>query len=374
VVSSLSGNGSAVLSYLLAANGSPAPRVGVLSMGGQSLVLTQQGAACSILLSPVSRLHGAGATSNSIAVSDALGCGWTVVNTNAWLSFPVASGTGSVSVGYALAANPLPVERSGVVLIGGAPFSLVQQGASCAWSLSPASRLHGNGAATNAISIADSTGCGWSVIKTSSWVTVLSAASGTGNATVTYAVEANPSPETRTTTLVVGDQAFLLTQAGTACSYRISPASRTHGFLAVTNFFTVNAGSNCAWSVVNTNPWVTFLSAASGVGSNVVSYTVAPNLTTNLRAGTLSVGEAVLNLAQRGATNGFAFEVYTIQDGSQMRLRLTGVPTGVWELQRSTDLNTWSRLGDVTNSAGVVDYLDPAPVNLERRFYRAVLR
>lgn len=374
VVSPLSGSGNATLSYTLAANSSFQGRVGTITVGGQSLVLTQQGVTCSITLSPSSRTHGSGATSNLVSITDSLGCGWTILNTNSWITFQAASGTGSVSVGYTVAANPSSLERSGVVLIGGTPYSLMQQGVSCALSLSPISRMHGYGAATNTVNLSEASGCAWSVVNTSAWVTVLSAFTGTGSAILTYAVAANPGTQPRATVLMVGDQAFSLSQAGTACSYRLSPASRTHGFLAATNYLTVNVASNCAWSIVNTNPWVTLLSPASGMGSNIVSYMVAPNLTTNLRSGTITAGDAVLSLAQRGATNGFAFEVYSIQDGSQMRVRLTGIPTGIWELQRSSDLRSWSRLGDLTNSVGVVDYLDPTPVNQEQRFYRAVLR
>ncbi|MFM1769791.1 MAG: hypothetical protein RJA22_2320 [Verrucomicrobiota bacterium] len=368
------GLGSASIGYLVAANPAPVERSGVVLVGGVAFSVVQEAAACPISLSPASRTHGPGGASNVLSVTDSTACGWSIVNTNPWITFLSAAGTGSASVPYLVAANPAAAERSGVVVVGGSAFTVMQQPAGCDLVLSPVTRLHGNGGATNTIGLALNEGCNWSITKTSAWVSILSPPSGTGSATVTYTVEANPGLDTRTTVLSIGGQPFTLSQAGMACSFRLSPSSRTHGFLAVTNFLTVNAGPSCSWSLVNTNPWITFLSAASGTGSNVVHYTVAPNLATNQRSGAIVLGDSVLNLTQRGATNGFAFEVYSIQDGSQMRLRLTGIPTGAWELQSSADLLQWSRLGEVTNATGVVDYIDPTPVNLERRFYRAVRR
>jgi hypothetical protein len=75
---------------------------------------------------------------------------------------------------------------------------------------------------------------------------------------------------------------------------------------------------------------------------------------------------------QGGVTNTFSFIGTTRQGTNQVKLSLAGSPTGVWELQSSSDLKQWAKLGNVTNINGRVDYVDSLPVNTPRRFYRTV--
>lgn len=370
----MSGSGNLAVGYTVAGNTTAVERAGIVIIGGENFSITQQAANCSISLSPVSRAHGPGTASNAVVITDAAACGWSVVNTNGWINFLAAAGSGNTTLGYTVAANSTLNERTGVVLINGQSFTLTQQMASCMVSIAPADRSHGAGAATNSITVTDAANCGWTVVNTSYWVTITSALSGTGNGTVAYIVEPNQGLTPRSTTLRIGDETFLLSQAGFICTYRVSPTTRTHGFLAATNTFAVTTTTNCAWTVANTNTWVTLHSGGSGSGTGLVTYSVSPNLSTNLRSGFLVVGDAMLSLSQRGATNGFSFDVIAIQDGTQVRLRLVGAPTGVWELQGSLNLQTWTRLGDVTNTTGSVEFNDPTPATLNHRFYRAVLR
>ena len=159
---------------------------------------------------------------------------------------------------------------------------------------------------------------------------ILSAASGNGNATVTYKIEANPAISERTGTVMIDSQVFLVTQAGINCTYKISPTTRTHGFAATSGIVTVTAGSNCAWSVVNTNDWLMITSGATGIGNGSIGYNVAPNLTNVARMGFVTVADQVLALTQRGATNGFIFETIAVLDGGPVRVRMAGAPAGVW--------------------------------------------
>ena len=182
----------------------------------------------------------------------------------------------------------------------------------------------------------------------------------------------NLSTNGRAGVVRIGDASFLLSQAGFDCSFRISPANRTHGFALATNTFEVTTTANCAWSVFNTNSWITITAGASGAGSSEVTYTVAPNLGAGVRTGVVVVGGATLTMTQNGATN-FGFEVITVPEAGQVRLKLSGAPAGVWEVQGSQDLEHWSRIGKVTNVTGVIEYLDRSATNLNQRFYRAVM-
>src|SRR5207248_677104 len=58
------------------------------------------------------------------------------------------------------------------------------------------------------------TTCGWTAASNSSFVHVTSGASGSGNGTVTYSVDANVTSSQRTGTLTIGGQTFTIIQGG----------------------------------------------------------------------------------------------------------------------------------------------------------------
>jgi hypothetical protein len=78
-------------------------------------------------------------------------------------------------------------------------------------------------------------------------------------------------------------------------------------------------------------------------------------------------GTAVLALG-----NALLFERIATTNGAQVRLRLVGAPSGVWQLQGSANLINWQAVTVVTNTTGVLEYLDISPTNAQLRFYRAV--
>src|SRR5439155_10176971 len=266
-------------------------------------------AACTYSISPTNRVHGYGATTNSVSLTTASGCAWTVVNTNDWITIlSPTNGLGSVSVSYAVDANLSVNWRTGVVMIADQFLTLSQQPTPCIYSISPTNRVHGYGATTNSVSVTTAAGCAWSVVNTNSWITILSGASGTGGGIVTYAVDANPNPVDRTGVVAIADQTFTILQRAVVCTYDISPTNRVHGYAAATNMVSLTTSSGCSWTVVNTNNWITITSPTSGLGSTIVSYTVASNLSPTDRAGVVMIADQAFNLSQRGYTNSpFAF-------------------------------------------------------------------
>jgi hypothetical protein len=146
-----------------------------------------------------------------------------------------------------------------------------------------------------------------------------------------------------------------------------------HGLSATTGLLSVTTTTNCIWTIMNTNDWITIMSASSGTGTGTVTYSISSNLGMASRTGLVMVADQVFTLTQRAATNGFGFDSITLEDGGQVKLRLVGGPTGVWELQGSSDLTFWEKVFNFTNVAGVVECIDMISTNANRRFYRAVL-
>jgi C1A family cysteine protease len=74
----------------------------------------------------------------------------------------------------------------------------------------------------------------------------------------------------------------------TACTFTISPLSKTFTDKGGKGSITVTTGTGCAWSASEGSEWVIFTSGTSKTGRGTVSYSVAPNTSTSTR--TTSIG------------------------------------------------------------------------------------
>src|SRR5207247_10832442 len=71
----------------------------------------------------------------------------------------------------------------------------------CTYSISPLSQSFGGAGGIGSVAIASSTGCGWSAASNAGWITTTAGNSGSGNGTVTYAIETNSSTSSGTGTM-----------------------------------------------------------------------------------------------------------------------------------------------------------------------------
>jgi hypothetical protein len=150
------------------------------------------------------------------------------------------------------------------------------------------------------ISVTTSNVCPWTAIKTNTWITFISATNNVGSTNVTYSVTANPSATARTGVVMVAGQSVTIRQIGLVCSYSFVPASQAHGFLATTGQVAVAAPTLCAWTVSNTNGWVTLLTGTSYVGSNTVRYAISNNLVIAPRSGFITIAGQPFSVTQNG--------------------------------------------------------------------------
>lgn len=88
---------------------------------------------------------------------------------------------------------------------------------SCAYAISETSKSFGSNSSTGSIAVTTGAGCTWgaaSITSSSSWLTVTSGNSGTGNGTVSYALSENIDTTSRTGTLTVAGKTYTVTQSG----------------------------------------------------------------------------------------------------------------------------------------------------------------
>ena len=77
--------------------------------------------------------------SSAFDVNTTAACGWTSSGVPAWITGVPASGTGTTTINFTVAANPDPSSRSANITIGGQTFMVSQAAASCSFSLNPTS-------------------------------------------------------------------------------------------------------------------------------------------------------------------------------------------------------------------------------------------
>ncbi|MFY9557500.1 MAG: FG-GAP-like repeat-containing protein, partial [Blastocatellia bacterium] len=215
LISGIDGPGNGTLSYSVQANTSPTPRVGTITIAGQTFTVNQGGAsvACSFSLSSPSQNFAASGGSGTFNVTTGAACNWTAMTDVGWISTG-STGAGNGQVSYFVQANTSSA-RSGHITVEGQTFTVNQAGAevACAYSLSSPSASLPAGAAAGEFTVTCQGGCPWTAGSDSTWISTFSSGSGSGLASFTVA--ANGGPE-RIGIISVGDQTFTVKQAAKA--------------------------------------------------------------------------------------------------------------------------------------------------------------
>jgi hypothetical protein len=92
------------------------------------------------------------------------------------------------------------------------------------------------------------------------------------------------------------------------CTYGVSPSSGSIGAAGGSGSFNVAAGSGCDWTAVTDPgaPWLGISGSPSGTASAAVNFSVAPNVGTDPRVGTIDVQGQTYTLTQFGSSCSFA--------------------------------------------------------------------
>jgi hypothetical protein len=165
-------------------------------------------------------------------------------------------------------------------------------------AISPTSKIFTTMGGSGSVNITAAAGCNWTAVSNDAWIIIVSAATGAGNAVVSYQVRENFGASSRTGTLTIGEQVYTVTQTGN-CSYSIAPAQRSHPAAGGTGTINVTADAGCAWTAVSNDAWI-MITSGNGTGNGVVNYSVAANPGPKGRAGTITVGGRVFTVKQKG--------------------------------------------------------------------------
>ena len=303
ITSGATGSGSGAAGYSVAANTGTATRTATATIAGRTFTVTQNGVPCNYSLNPVNTTLGPAAGSGTVGVTSQTGCSWTASSGASWITVTSgASGSGNGQVGYGVTANSGTSSRTGAITIGGQAFNVTQTGQSCTFSISPANMSAPATAATGTINVTSLSGCAWTATTATSWISITSGASGSGNGAVGFSVAANPNVTGRTGTITVGGQTYTVNQAAVACTATLAPLSASVGSGGGSGNVAVTIPAACQWTATSGAAWLTLTSGANGTGNGSVGYSAAANTSTSSRSANLTIAGQTFSVTQAGLT------------------------------------------------------------------------
>jgi hypothetical protein len=175
---------------------------------------------------------------------------------------------------------------------GGTVFVLDLSGTNCAYTLSATSvTLTAKGGSESVSVKAKGTDCAWTAVSNDPFITITSGSNVTGNGTVKFTVPGNTNTTALSGTITIADQTFTVNQDAGGCTFALSPKDEKFkdtggaGTVKVTPNF-----SDCDWTAVSNDGFITITAGASGLGKGTVSYAVAANTNTEALIGTITIG------------------------------------------------------------------------------------
>ena len=254
---------------------------GVWSCGGNESP-TEPAPLCTITIAPPQLAFVVEGGTGSITVTAPAGCSWSAGGGASWISVTAgASGNGSGTVTYSVAANPAAEARSATLTVGGQSHSITQAArvsVACTYALSEDTASFGAEGGSRTFAVTAPAGCGWTPVSNASWLTLTSGA-GSGDGTVSYAVARYSDILERRATIVVADRTFTVRQSGdvSSCQYSVEPVASNACMPAGSITAALKTQDGCPWTVNSAAPWLSVTSGASATGSGMISMTYTDN-------------------------------------------------------------------------------------------------
>ncbi len=183
-------------------------------LGGPQFNVPTQ-ASCAFSASPSSYSISAGAGTAALELNTGAGCQWSAVSNAPWITITSgATGISSENIEFSVAANPVTVPRTGAIQAGNGSATIsfpVTQAGVCLYSLSASNIAIQPGGGSFTVTVVTNTGCVWSVVSNSSWLTVTSGASGTGSGSFTLTAAPNSNDTDLVGTITVMNQTLTVT-------------------------------------------------------------------------------------------------------------------------------------------------------------------
>lgn len=152
---------------------------------------------------------------------------------------------------------------------------------------------------TGTVSVTTARDCTWSASSGASWLSI-GAASGQGEATISYNVAANTVPSPRSGAITVSAQSVEVSQAAAPCRFSLSRSGDSIAAAGGRLSVDVSTMSGCGWTATSGVPWISVTSGQSGNANGTVGLSVAANTGAD-RVGQVNVGGQTYTVTQAAA-------------------------------------------------------------------------
>ena len=214
---------------------------------------------CSYSITSTSQSFSASGSSSSVGVNAGSGCPWTAVSNNSFITITSGgNGSGNGTVNYSVAQNTSTSQRSGTITIAGRTFTITQSGASCSYSINPSAQNFAAAGGNSTVGVTSGSGCSWSAVSNSGFLTITSGSNGSGNGSVGYSVATNTGGQ-RSGTMTIAGRTFNVTQdAASITGQKAVMTSPTNGSTfssgTVTFNWTSGSGASGFWLYLGSSP------------------------------------------------------------------------------------------------------------------------
>jgi hypothetical protein len=173
----------------------------------------------------------------------------------------------------------------------------------CSFSLAPTAASFPAQGGAGSFQVLTGSSCSWNPIFNNPWILPLiqpiggGSQNNTGPGTVRFWVSANPSASARTGTISLGNQTFVINQAGLSCNATLNPSVVVIDASNQSIRIVVKDGPSCSWSSVSNVGWLTITSGGAGTG-NASVYIQASANTGGARTGAVTIAGQTLTVQQ----------------------------------------------------------------------------
>ncbi|MFY9555875.1 MAG: PQQ-dependent sugar dehydrogenase [Blastocatellia bacterium] len=142
--------------------------------------------------------------------------------------------------------------------------------------------------------------------------------------------------------VALGNAVYRIVNPNASCSFFVSPANPSFRATGGTGSVVVTAPVSCNWSAVSNDSFIVINSGSSGTGTGAVTYSIAPNASTD-RTGTLTIAGQTVTVVQSAKQNLFDFDGDAKTDIAEWR----PTPSSEWMMIDSSSGNPKQRFWGV---------------------------
>ena len=244
---------------------------------------TEPSPVCTATIAPLNAAFESDGGSGTVTIAAPSGCAWSATASAGWITVTGGSpGSGPGTVTYTITVNATTEARNGALTIGGQSHAITQRGrtsTACRYDITPDTAEFGKDAGTGTVTVIAPAGCAWTALSTAPWITFASAATGSGNGSVPYAVARNNDIAERRGAIAVADRMFTVRQAGDSgsCRYSVAPVDVRPCMASGSVTATVVTQPFCPWTAASNASWLSVSGSGSGSGPGVISFTFSDN-------------------------------------------------------------------------------------------------